>query len=76
MYCCHLRQQFHFWQNLIFQAYYPFIITLVSVFFAFNMFYWSFYLIVMPEYAQKIDEDGGDGGQGWKTCFLDVKKIF
>jgi len=31
------------------------------MFFAFNVFYWTFYLIVMPEYAKKNDEEGSEG---------------
>jgi len=32
------------------------------MFFTFNVFYWTFYLIVMPAYAQNNEEDGSEGG--------------
>ena len=64
-----LSRRLSFWQNLVFQVLHPFITKPVSVFFAFNVFYWTFYLIVMPEYAQKNEEEGGDG-QGWKKVFV------
>ena len=59
-------------QNILAHA--PIDRIIFLVFFTFNVFYWTFYLIVMPKYAQKNEEDGSEG-RGWKNSFFCLEML-